>query len=293
MKHAIQNWAAGNEAAIPRSSRKIAIMVPLPRPDLKKDEEISIRHLRAHLDHYDKFLLVPRGMKAGLPGFGRVELDRKHFGSAVNHNRMLYLPSFWMKFADYEHVLMYHLDSLVFSDQLTEWCDKGYDYIGAPFIRCGDSPWVREDRVGNGGFALYRVGSVLRVLWKRYRQRPSRFIEDHCWRWIELQKRMLKPVRSAIPQWMRGAVTDPLRRTVKRLDHTEAVNLGNDGFWADEAGGYLPEFKIAPLEEGLKFAFEVAPRVCFERNGGRMPFGCHAWTRYDRSFWEKHLINTD
>ena len=290
---AIQRWAAANSAAMPRPVKRVAIMIPLPDANLRGDDEISLRQLRAHLDAYDKFLLVPRGMKAQWPGFGCIELDRRHFGSAACHNRMLYLPSFWMNFSDYEYVLMYHLDSLVFSDQLLEWCDKGYDYIGAPFIRCEDSPWVAVERVGNGGFALYRVESVLKVLWNRYHQRPSRFIEDHLWEWIELQKKLLRPVRAAIPHWLRGRATGPLRRTVKRLDHIEAGALGNDGFWADEASRYLPEFGTTPLEEGLRFAFEVAPRVCLERNGGNMPFGCHAWTRYDRGFWEKVLFGSE
>jgi hypothetical protein len=63
-----------------------------------------------------------------------------------------------------------------------------------------------------------------------------------------------------------------------------------DYFWSDEAVKYWPDFKIASVETGLKFAFEVAPRWCFERNGGRLPFGCHAWPRYDRAFWEPHLL---
>jgi len=271
----------------------VAIMVPLPTPSLSADDEISLRHLRAHLDHYDKYLLIPRGMEMEIPGFDRVELEHKHFGSAANHNRMLYSTGFWQRFADYEYVLMYHLDALVFSDQLQEWCDKGYDFIGAPFIHCDDSPWVRVERVGNGGFALYRVPSVLKVLWNRYQQRPSKYFEDHFWKWIEFQKKLLKPFRAAVPQWLRGPLTDPLRNTVKRLDHIEANEVNNDGFWADEAKRYLPEFKLAPLEEGLRFAFEVAPRLCLERNRGRMPFGCHAWARYDRAFWEERIHDSN
>jgi hypothetical protein len=42
--------------------------------------------------------------------------------------------------------------------------------------------------------------------------------------------------------------------------------LNNDLFWADQAVKYLPEFKVASLEEGLRFALEAAPRVCFEMN---------------------------
>jgi len=290
MKGIISNWAAKRAERMKPPTKKVAIIVPLPSPVLGADDKVSMRHLRAHLDHYDKFLLVPRGMEVEMPGFSVIDLDHKHFGSAANHNRMLYLPEFWELFSDYEFVLMYHLDALVFSDQLLDWCDKGYDFIGAPFIQCSDSPWVKVERVGNGGFALYRVPSVLKVLWNRYRQRPSKYYEDHHWKWIEMQRKILKPLRASVPQSLRGELTAPLRKTVKRLDHIEANELGNDSFWADEAARYLPGFKVAPFDEGLRFAFEVCPPLCLERNGGEMPFGCHAWARYDKTFWQGHLL---
>ena len=44
-------------------------------------------------------------------------------------------------------------------------------------------------------------------------------------------------------------------------------------------------------DEGLRFSFEVAPRLCFELNGRRLPFGCHGWHRYDRTFWEPYLLH--
>jgi len=289
MKSLIQRWAGKRAERIPHPAKRVAVMVPLPTPELGRDEEISMRCLRAHLDRYDKFLLVPRGMKVDFEGFVVIELDRKHFGSAANHNRLLYLPEFWERFSDYEFILMYHLDALVFSDQLEEWCGKGYDFIGAPFMKCGDSPWVMVERVGNGGFALYRVSSVLQVLWNRYRKDPRKYFEDHYWKLAESQKKVIKPLRAAMPQWLRGPLIDSLRRTVRSLDHFESIKLNNDYFWADEAKRYLPEFKVAPLEEGLRFAFEVAPSLCLERNGGQMPFGCHGWTRYDREFWEERF----
>ena len=39
----------------------------------------------------------------------------------------------------------------------------------------------------------------------------------------------------------------------------------------------------------LAFAFEAEPRRCFERLG-RLPFGCHRWQKFDRAFWEPHLL---
>jgi hypothetical protein len=53
---------------------------------------------------------------------------------------------------------------------------------------------------------------------------------------------------------------------------------------------YLSEFKAAKVEERLRFVFEAAPRHCFELNHGQMPFACHAWTKFDRGFWEPHLL---
>ncbi len=289
IRRIVQRWAAKRAASIKPPSKRVAVMVPLPTPALGADEEVSMRQLREHLNHYDKFLLVPRGMKHEFAGFRAIELDRRHFGSAANHNRMLYLPEFWELFSDYEYVLMYHLDALVFSDLLADWCGKGYDFIGAPFLNCPDSPWVRVERVGNGGFALYRVPAVLGVLWNRYRLRPAKYFEDHFWRWLEWQGKVLKPVRAAAARRFKHGRASGLRGILKRLDHVEANELQNDCFWADEAKRYHPGFKVAPLEDGLRFAFEVAPPVCLERNGGNMPFGCHAWARYDKTFWMDKL----
>lgn len=63
-----------------------------------------------------------------------------------------------------------------------------------------------------------------------------------------------------------------------------------DYFWSDEAVKFYPHFHIPTVEKALGFAFEVAPRMCYEMNQLQLPFGCHAWPRYDRSFWEPFLL---
>ncbi len=292
MRRIFSSYFQHRAAAVRKPANRVAIMVPLPSPKLSEDDEISMRHLRKHLGGYEKFLLVPKGTQVDFAGFSALELDPGHFGSAENHNRMLYRTDFWENFADYEYVLMYHLDALVFSDQLPEWCDRGLDYIGSPFLRCADAPWVREERVGNGGFALYRVSSVLKVLWMRYADDPSRWYQDHYWRQVEFQRRLLRPVRAAVPAWLKGKATAAVRRQLQKMDYTEVNEQGCDMFWSDHAKRYLPEFRVASLEDGLAFSFEMEPRRCLERTGGRLPFGCHAFGRYDRAFWEEHLLKT-
>jgi hypothetical protein len=290
MKQVIRKLAANRAASVRQPTRRVAIMVPMPTPVLSEDEEVSMRHLRAHLDHYDKFLLVPQGMGIRMEGFTVVELDRKHFGSAANHNRMLYRTDFWEKFADYEYVLMYHLDALVFSDRLLEWCDQDLDYIGSPFLICKDAPWVKVERCGNGGFALYRVPSVLKVLWNRYHADPSKYLEDHCSRFLAFQSKVLKPLRMAAPSWIKNSAPQNLRGQLRKMDRAEVNERGNDLFWSDMAKTFFPAFKVGTLEQGLAFSFEMEPRRCLERTGGVMPFGCHAWARYDKAFWEGRIL---
>jgi hypothetical protein len=45
----------------------------------------------------------------------------------------------------------------------------------------------------------------------------------------------------------------------------------------------LPPWKVA-----LAFAFEQNPEIT-SRLLGNLPFGCHAWERYNPSFWKKHI----
>jgi hypothetical protein len=62
-----------------------------------------------------------------------------------------------------------------------------------------------------------------------------------------------------------------------------------DVFWGIEAGKFDRFFKVAPAEQALLFSFEVSPRWSLVKTGGKLPFGCHAWGRYDRTFWEQVL----
>ena len=87
-----------------------------------------------------------------LEGFRIKSFPGKFFGSPIANNRLMYAPLFFKAFEDYRYIFIYHLDSLVFSDQMEKWCKTDLDYIGAPFIHSPSSSWVKEPRVGNMGF---------------------------------------------------------------------------------------------------------------------------------------------
>jgi hypothetical protein len=206
---------------------------------------------------------------------------------------------------DYDYILLYHLDALVLSDQLLEWCRADWDYIGAPWLNCDDSPGVKVSRVGNSGFCLMKIESFLKVMRSRkYSVDPGEYWQKF-WagkpkhiQYVNLPKKYLKHlrilngVRREMALW---PYRDPGflgRLTGGRLcasPGSQPIN-NSDLFWSDRASNYYPEFKVAPVKTGLSFAFEVAPRLCFKMNNHQLPFGCHAWPKYDRGFWEPYLL---
>ena len=251
-----------------------------------------MRHLRHFLGAYDKYLVAPRGMHVHHDGFTTLFFDRRFFGSAAAHNPLLFWDRFYQAFADYEFILIYQLDCLVFSDQLMQWCDAGYDYIGAPWLPGPETPWVAEPSVGNGGFALLNVRAALAALRERHRQAPKTYWSDLLVR----NERRLRPLRSLLEKVheLRPGLP-PVEWTLRQWRIASDPGLygcNNDYFWSFAASGYLPSFRVAPVKDGLRFAFETSPRICFELNDGKLPFGCHAWPKYDRAFWHQYLLHT-
>lgn len=272
----------------PTEKKMVAIVVPISmRAELTPDENVSLRHLRHYLDRYDKYLVAPQSLEFSLPDFKVEKFADKFFGSARAHAELQLSEGFYRRFQQYRYILLYHLDALALSDQLMEWCRMGYDYIGAPWIRCEDTPAVSRPRVGNSGFTLIKIESFLKVF------NSDRYSEDPEDYWIRaygaqpwyvqaaaLPKKYLKRLR-----YFNGARWE-MRRWTSRTDGRE----NGDYFWSDEAIRYYDQFRIPSVDVGLRFAFEVAPRLCFEMNHHELPFGCHAWARYDRAFWEPYLL---
>jgi hypothetical protein len=271
-------------------TKRVAVVVPLSnRAELLPEEEISMRQLLRHLGGYHKYLLARRGLGTRRPGFTVIEFSGKYFGSAAAYNRLMYLPRLYEYFRDYEYILMYHLDALVFSDELLTWCDTGLDYVGAPWIPGPDLPWVTEPMVGNGGFALMKVESILQVLYQRYKREPFSFWKDVLSRNFSRYAGNLEQAKAAGPL---GPWVQRMQEVWGRIQFTDSNRVNNDLFWACSAQQYLPGFRLPDWKLALRFAFEACPRHCYELNGRQLPFGCHAWTKFDRAFWESQLLQS-
>lgn len=72
------------------------------------------------------------------------------------------------------------------------------------------------------------------------------------------------------------------------INHQKTVlenrHINEDIFFALCGALYPDEFKVAPLKVAYKFSFEHGLEHVIKKNGGKLPFGCHAWYLLNGNF---------
>lgn len=75
----------------------------------------------------------------------------------------------------------------------------------------------------------------------------------------------------------------------KAGQYASTYQYNEDGFWSFEAPKYFSKYKLPSFKTALSFSFEKHPRISYFINKNSLPFGSHAWQKYDRSFWLPYL----
>lgn len=260
--------------------KKVAIVIPTHKSSLNRDDLTSLRHLKKHLDKFDRYFVVPEKMDPA--GFKQkkakfIKFADHYFADWRGYNELLLQKDFYLKFKDYEYILIYQLDVLVFSDELIKWCRKDYDYIAAPWYR-PIIGWLSHKRGlpasgGNGGFSLRKVKSAIQVL-NKIKKLSTRKTENPLFRKLWFLKALLTGKLHHI--WLNAPADN--------------YPFAEDGFWSIEAPKYLRNYKVPTFREALKFAFERFPKKSYELNNNELPFGVHAWKKYDEEFWKPYIL---
>jgi len=246
---------------------------------------------------YDTYFVAAEKLKLNqinYEGFKVQRFSEKYFGSAKAHNKLLTNTIFYKAFSQYKYILIYHLDSLVFSDQLVYWCEKDYDCIAPPWMS-SDYKWLENSAVGNGGFSLRKIESFIKLYSsKKYWQEPEELARKTCEK-IGLPKQLFTPI---VKQVFKLSCFNNMQRHLNYYLDQELS--AEDRFISMYGNKYYPEINIAPAEEAIKFAFERYPRKYYEMNNNQLPFEpngqcrltCidHWVQRFDVTFWEPHLL---
>lgn len=269
---------------MPEPSRDIrpAVVIPLYRTELSPAESLSIARSVEVLGRHSLFVVGPRGLAGALdalcrrfgPALQLKTFEDRYFDGIRGYNALMLSKGFYRAFADHSHVLIAQADALVIDDTLDAWCARGWSYVGAPWFVGGSVPRrpLAFYGVGNGGLSLRHVADCLRVL-ETPRRIPN-FIKSRS------------GGERGLANWVRRIKHEHiLAYTVRPFFPTS----NEDFFWGMLAPTACAFFRVPPPEEALGFAFEAEPRLLLEMNGGRLPFGVHAWERFDRGFWEERL----
>lgn len=265
------------------------IVIPIYTSVLDKKEEISLSSCLNTLSQHPITFATYKSLD--LSNFESITSKHKqelkveyfqesYFKSIQGYNKLLTSIEFYERFVKFDYLLIFQLDAFVFKDELEDWAEKEYDYIGAPWKEGWASAQIDAPfkGVGNGGFSLRKIQSHLRVL------RSFSYIEGPrllAGRWL---KRPLPEKLRALPEFFAKLT---FRNNTFHLFNDYRGN--EDVFWGYHAARNFKWFSVAPIEEAIQFSFETHPKESFKLNKERLPFGCHGWWKYDLEFWKPFI----
>lgn len=256
------------------------IVIPIHSENPKESELFSLKQCYNILGKHEIIILAPKGLnidkyKIDSININFMFIDSKWFNGVQMYNRLKMSKFFYKLFDKFEYLLTYELDAYVFSDELDYWCNKGYDYIGAPWFIGFDKPTNEFFAVGNSGFSLRKIKSMLNVINKFYYKAPQYYNAGR-------KAKVLAFLRMPF-------------NCIYNLISNENITLQNAPYFHEDMlisqniGKEFSDFKIAPLNESFRFSFEVHPSLLYKMNNNKLPFGCHAWEKYDKAFWENFI----
>ncbi len=259
-------------------NKRVIILVISHKPILSENEVLSLKQLYKVLEHFPIKLICPEGLDVSF----YIEninnntdfdfIDPIWQSNYQNFNKLKMSLFLYERYFDYEYILFYEPDAYVFRDELEYWCAKGYDYIGAPWFEGWheakpNSPLIG---VGNGGFSLRKTDSTIKLL-KRMK------LYTIIYRLLRIFKILLLCKRLGI-----------LENYFKRINKIRSQDI-NEDYQISVLSKYFCWYKIAPIQVALRFSFDVNPEVLYAMNNNTLPFGCHAWTRYNPNFWKQFI----
>lgn len=268
-------------------SQRGAILIISHKEQLSSVEVQSLQQCFRLLPSVDTYIITKKSNR--LDAYQQLSdslkfylVEDEHLNTYEAFNAFKQSASLYKDFLQYDYVLFYELDAWIFSDQLDYWMNQGYAYVAPPWFSSLNEcdPNATFIGVGNGGFSLRHVAKTYSLL-KRVKQvrTLNKFWKqsgiNKLWAFDKFLLRFNFYFKIA-KFWELPYILD------------EAL-LQEDVFICYRAASFFSDYPIATPEVALQFGFEVNPAVLYERNHRQLPFGCHAWQKYDPDFWKPFI----
>lgn len=250
----------------------VKVVIPIYKAKLSHYEAISLKQVCITLKDYPLTVIKPRGLdlhdlSRQYPLLTFEDFDKDYFSGIRGYNRLMMSETFYQRFTDYKYILIYQLDAYVFRDELAEWCNKGYDYIGAPWL-------VRPIY----SFPLLKLTSWIKKQYCKSFHQPNSQITNFKVGNGGLSLRKVSSHLKAVSQ---------LRETINEfLNHPGNHIFNEDVFFSVEVNNHGMGFVYPDYREALRFSFDKYPSLCYRLNNEQLPFGCHSWYKKRmKKFW--------
>lgn len=254
------------------------IIIPVYKP-LEKNDIIVIKQAVAMTPGMKKVFIMPDSFTidksfAVFSNFSIERFENHFFVGKLGYNRLMLCLDFYKRFSNYKYMLIHQTDAYLFKPDLQYWCNKNYDYIGAPWLRphkikkakiylqaVDIFPWIFSSRlrnkvrhynnVGNGGLSLRRIDTFIKIL----------------------ESDEARPILNLYLE----------KQLSKRALYIEDV------FWSIEGPQLYEKFTKPVWREACRFSLENHPSFAYDIMNKQLPFGCHAPLVHDPVFWRDHI----
>jgi hypothetical protein len=260
-----------------------AIVIPVYKEKPDAFELISLEQCFKILGKYPVVIVCPSELNINIYAdlalrfnvdFNVERFESSFFEGLMGYNRLMLSKNFYERFIHFDRILVYQTDCFVFRDDFDYWCK--YDYAGAPWTHIPDASNFLIRRIKQN------IKRQIKILLKKdnhmdavmYRVGNGGFS-------IRNPKLFLK----IIDQFEQN-------KRIDRYRNPDSPFYWEDVFWGIEVNKLKTNLRIPTFKEALNFSFENQPAFCYNLNNNRLPFGCHAWQRYDFDFWKPFVEST-
>lgn len=232
------------------SKKDVVIAIPIYKSLFDEIEKISLMQVFKVLREYDIAFVMPENLEIKDQCINGCEynverFEDRYFDTTESYSELCLSPDFYERFRAYKYLLIYQLDAFVFVDRLLDFCNKGYDYWGAPAPK---EFWPSsKTHIGNGGLSL-------------------RKLETMC----ELVNR-----KDEIIGLINRISSDAIRESVLSFED-KFITFGLEN---------LDGYKMPSVEEAFEFSIEYNINGIYKDIEKHLPFGTHRWNKYNFSIW--------
>ncbi|MFI3261456.1 MAG: DUF5672 family protein [Rikenellaceae bacterium] len=258
--------------------KQVSVVIPIYKIDLNKFEQISFDSIyNAYAGKYPITIVKPSSLDISsfTNKYKHLLIESfkdDYFKSIAGYNRLMLSEEFYARFSDYEYILIAQTDCYIFKDNLSSWCEKGYDYIGAPWL-------VRPIYK----FPLLRLTSYLKKKYCDFTNTPNSQLSNNK---IGNGGLSLRKIKSHIEATVKlKSIADQYLNYPKRT-----AIFNEDVFFALEPNKNGLSFKYPEIQEALRFSYDKYPKFCNQLMSGETPMGCHGWYKRKMIKYWKPII---